>query len=233
LGQDETVLNSISWIRLSRFPFSNLSPRTSRWVDLGTGCGFPGAVLITAFPNMEVTLLDSVAKKNKALGECLQTAAFKPRSSRDGRRSRSGSPYPRTVRWCGGASIAISSGFGIRDPLLKKGGYFVNWITEGQLLSLLKPRRLATLNSKVIQTLDYSLPGTTQKRYLIVVKTGKDFPVYPGLSACLLSILFRSLAILMFHGKHRLDRSFGRSKTLSKKLCKLLCYIFENLEKLI
>lgn len=44
----------------------------SRWVDLGTGCGFPGSVLMAAFPEAQVTLLDSVAKKIKAVEECLQ-----------------------------------------------------------------------------------------------------------------------------------------------------------------
>lgn len=43
-----------------------------RWMDLGTGCGFPGAALIAAFPELEVTLMDSVGKK-----QTLWSIAFK------------------------------------------------------------------------------------------------------------------------------------------------------------
>src|SRR5260221_11964274 len=51
-----------------------------RWMDLGTGCGFPGAVLIAAFPQTEVVLMDSVVKKTKALQECIQEAGWKAKT---------------------------------------------------------------------------------------------------------------------------------------------------------
>ncbi len=71
-----------------------------RWMDLGTGCGFPGAVLMAAFPNLEVTLMDSVAKKIHALGECLDSRGMEiPDPHRPGRRVRAGSPNPGGLGW--------------------------------------------------------------------------------------------------------------------------------------
>ncbi len=41
---------------------AGLSPR-GRWVDLGTGAGFPGVILAALFPHLEVDLVDSRRKR--------------------------------------------------------------------------------------------------------------------------------------------------------------------------
>ncbi len=39
---------------------------SKRVIDVGSGCGFPGLAIAIALPNSEVTLIDSVTKKNKS-----------------------------------------------------------------------------------------------------------------------------------------------------------------------
>ncbi len=182
--EDEQVLNFHLLDSAVALPL--LKPFTmapSRWVDLGTGCGFPGAVLITAFPNMDVTLLDSVAKKTKALGACLQEAGLQAKIL-TGRAEEVGQD-PQFREQFEGVVVRAVADFRVvleyAIPLLKIGGYFVNWITEEQLPLVAQAQKaLQLLNSKVVQTVDYSLPGTTQKRYLIVVqKLEKTSPTYP------------------------------------------------------
>jgi 16S rRNA (guanine527-N7)-methyltransferase len=154
-----------------------------RWVDLGTGCGFPGAVLITAFPEMEVTLLDSVAKKTTALGECLQTAGLRAQTL-TGRAEEAGQD-PRSREQFDGVVVRAVADFRVvleyAIPLLKTGGTLVNWITEDQLSLVAQAQKaLDLLKCKVVQTVDYSLPGMTQKRYLVLVqKLEKTSPHYP------------------------------------------------------
>jgi len=45
-----------------------------RVLDLGTGGGFPGAVLAVAWPTSRVLMVDSTGKKVRAVTQCLKTA---------------------------------------------------------------------------------------------------------------------------------------------------------------
>jgi 16S rRNA (guanine527-N7)-methyltransferase len=158
---------------------------SQQWLDLGTGCGFPGGVLIAAFPQMKVTLLDSVAKKIKALEECLLAANWQAETL-VGRAEEIGQREPYREKWNGLVCRAVADfrvvlEYGI--PLLKTGGYLVNWMTEDQLTIVDKSQNaLSALNAKVIQTKNYSLPGTNQRRYFVIVeKLGKTSLTYPRL----------------------------------------------------
>lgn len=56
-------------------------------------------------------------------------------------------------------------------PLLKVGGYLVDWMTEEQVSRLKEAEKpLELLHAEVIQTVDYLLPDSTQKRYYVVVQ---------------------------------------------------------------
>lgn len=154
-----------------------------QWLDLGSGCGFPGVVFHAAFPEIGMTFLDSMAKKTKALQECLEAGGFKAslltdraekvgqaptcRESYDGVVARAVAEFPVVLE------LAI--------PLLKKGGYFVDWITQKQLQALDQSREAQQkLQCKIIQTIGYQLPSLEQERYwTLVEKWGKTPPLYP------------------------------------------------------
>lgn len=182
--EDEQVLNF--HVLDSAFALPLLQPLVQpaqRWVDLGTGCGFPGAVLLGAFPQVEVSLLDSVAKKTKALWECVQEAGWKAplligRAEEVGRDPQHRESYDGVVaRAVADFRVVLEYGM----PLLKTGGYLVNWMTEDQMALVDKSREaLQVLQAKVAQKKDYSLPGSTQRRWLVLVeKVGKTPEGYP------------------------------------------------------
>ncbi len=157
------------------------SPR--RWLDLGTGCGFPGAVLIAAFPPLQVTLLDSVAKKTGALEDCLQAAGWNS-PTLTGRAEEVGRNPSTRESWDGVVVRAVAEfrvvlEYGI--PLLKTGGHLVNWMTDDQLKVVDKSGpALQALHSEIVKIADYSLPLLNQKRHLVLVeKLGKTPPTYP------------------------------------------------------
>jgi len=154
-----------------------------KWLDLGSGCGFPGVLLLAAFPEAKTTLLDSVAKKTKALQECIKAGEFTAsmltdraekvgqipshRESYDGVVARAVAEFPVLLEWA--------------TPLLKPGGCFVNWVTSKQFLNLEQSKEaLQKLQCRIIQTIEYQLPGLEQNRYWIFVeKWGKTPPMYP------------------------------------------------------
>ena len=152
-------------------------------MDLGTGCGFPGALLAAAFPEMEFTLMDSVAKKIKALAECVQTAEGSTKTLTARAEELGRNPDTReswdlvTVRAVADFPVVLE----YAPPLLKTGGYLVNWMTEEQLASVDKAENaLKQLQGKILKRADYSLPGLSHRRWLLLVeKMGKTPASYP------------------------------------------------------
>jgi 16S rRNA (guanine527-N7)-methyltransferase len=156
---------------------------SGRWMDLGTGCGFPGVVLIAAFPQIVVHLLDSVGKKTHALEECLQTARMKAKTL-TGRAEEAGRDPDYREQYDGIVVRAVADFPVVLEyaiPLLKNGGYLVNWMTEDQFSRINKAEKaLQLLNTQITKTVDYFLPGSIQKRYYVVVqKKGSTSATYP------------------------------------------------------
>lgn len=184
--QDEDVLNQHLLDSANALPLikSLGHPQgPEKWLDLGTGCGFPGVVLMAAFPQVEVTLLDSVAKKTKALEVCLQASGLKGKIL-TGRAEEVGREPSSRETWDLVSTRAVADFPVVLEyslPLLKTGGYLVDWMTEEQLSSVDKSERaLKLLDSKILKKADYLLPGLAQKRWLVVVeKLGKTSATYP------------------------------------------------------
>lgn len=183
---DEDVLTQ--HILDSAYALPSLNPLVTpgqKWLDLGTGCGFPGAILIAAFPKVEITLLDSVAKKTKALEECLQAAGWLGRvKTLTGRAEDLGRSLETRESWDGIVARAVADFRVVLEyglPLLKTGGYLVNWMTEDQLTIVDKSEKaLQTLHGKIAKRVKYQLPGLQQDRHLILVeKLGKTPKGYP------------------------------------------------------
>ncbi|HEY5037572.1 MAG TPA: 16S rRNA (guanine(527)-N(7))-methyltransferase RsmG [bacterium] len=184
--EEEEVLNFHLLDSAFALPvLQTLNPSSSNphWLDLGTGCGFPGVVLAAAFPGWQVTLVDSVAKKIKAVAECLDASELKSQTLCARAEDIGRDPKTRemrdgvTCRSVGDFRVVLECAL----PLLKTGGYLVNWMTDDQLKTMDKSEKaLGLLQGKIVKTVNYSLPGGVQKRWLVIVeKMGKTSAIYP------------------------------------------------------
>ena len=152
-----------------------------------SGCGFPGAAIAAGNPTWEVTFLDSVAKKTKALEDCLKGTGWKAQTLAARAEDLGRDPKTRET-WDGVSARAVADLPVLLEyalPLLRHGGYFVNWMTEDQLSWVDRSKKaLESLQGRVARTVPYSLPGLAQPRTLLVVeklgKTPEDFPRAAG-----------------------------------------------------
>lgn len=149
--------------------------------DIGTGAGFPGLVLKILFPNLEVTLVDSLQKRLNFLQEVIDNLALekinlvhsraedyarKNREIFDVVAARAVAPLNILIEYC--------------TPLIKPGKYFVSM--KGNISQEIKSidRCINKVNAKVLKIEQFLLPKENSNRSLIIIskdtKTDLKYP---------------------------------------------------------
>lgn len=72
-------LDSLSIVKVGSFDQKKLTGKSV--IDIGTGAGFPGIPLKIAFPELKITLLDSLNKRVNFLNEVIEMLGLKRRNS--------------------------------------------------------------------------------------------------------------------------------------------------------
>jgi 16S rRNA (guanine527-N7)-methyltransferase len=152
-------------------------------MDLGSGCGFPGAVVVTALPHWNVTFMDSVGKKMKLLEECVRCAGW-DLSFLVNRAEELGKELQNRENWNGITARAVADFRVVLEyamPLLTIGGHLVNWMTDEQLEILNESHNaLLELKAKIVNKVSYRLPDTQNLRWIVLVeKIGTTPMIYP------------------------------------------------------
>lgn len=140
-------------------------------LDVGTGAGFPGIVLKIVFPNLKITLLDSLNKRINYLNEIIKELELKEieticiRSEDYARLNRE--KFDVIVARAVSHLEILSE---IIIPSVKVNGYFVAMKSnlEGEIeksLDILKK-----LDSKIDEVIEFKLPIENSTRTLIKIK---------------------------------------------------------------
>ncbi|MGJ3240754.1 MAG: 16S rRNA (guanine(527)-N(7))-methyltransferase RsmG [Anaerolineae bacterium] len=160
-----------------------------RLIDVGTGAGFPGLALAIAFPNIEVTLLDSVQKKLKFLQAVIDDLQLSNVSTLHMRAEDAGNHPDHRERYHIVTARAVALLPVLLEytiPLAKVGGFVVAMKGESAEREIEEAKRaLFVLKGDVKPVYGYQLPLSERTHYLVTVekteKTPRNYPRQAGI----------------------------------------------------
>ncbi len=149
--------------------------------DVGTGAGFPGLVLKICFPNLKITLVDSLQKRINFLNEVITKLNLKNIEAVHDRAEDYAKKHREEydiVTSRAVANLRVLSELTI--PMVKVGGYFApmkanvdDEITEAKDI-------INKLNGKLERKETFNLPiEESIRNILLIKKESKTNPVYP------------------------------------------------------
>ncbi|GEL12785.1 ribosomal RNA small subunit methyltransferase G [Lapidilactobacillus concavus] len=161
--------------------------QTEAWslLDVGAGAGFPSIPNKIVFPQLQVSIVDSLNKRIKFLQELatqldLEGVAFYHARAEDfgNKRSEHRQSY-NVVTARAVASLPVLAELCL--PLVEKGGYFVAMKgSKGSEELAQSAHALNILGGKLVRTVELTLPQTNDQRVIIIVKKTKETPkTYP------------------------------------------------------
>ena len=153
-------------------------------IDVGTGAGFPGIPIKIAFPECEVTLLDSLQKRIRFLDTLIEQLKLKKITTIHGRAEDYAKPdlLRESFDLCVSRAVAnLSSLTEICIPYVKVGGRFIAYKSE-KASEELKAAQNAfhCLHIKNVNCISFQLSDTDYERNLIEITKEEKTPLkYP------------------------------------------------------
>lgn len=157
-------------------------------IDVGTGAGFPGLALKIAFPQMEVTLLDSLNKRIQFLNAVIEDLGLKGVTTLHGRAEDYARPGQLREQFDLCVSRAVANLSSLAEyglPFVKVGGCFISYKSEKLSEELAASKNaIFVLGGKLEKSEEFMLPNSDISRSLVCIRkiqsTPKKYPRKAG-----------------------------------------------------
>lgn len=149
-------------------------------IDIGTGAGFPGIPLKIVFPEIKITLLDSLNKRVNFLNTVIGKLGLENMGAIHGRAEdfAKHQNYREKYDFCVSRAVAnLSTLSELCLPFVKKDGYFISYKSEKVKEELsVGEKVIEVLGGKLEICLEYQLPDSDIGRSLLFFKKEKNTP---------------------------------------------------------
>ena len=153
-------------------------------IDVGTGAGFPGLVLKIAFPNLKITLLDSLNKRIQFLNEVIGNLGLDGVETIHGRAEDFAKPGKLREKEDVCVSRAVANLSTLSEyclPFVKEKGLFISYKSEKVQEEMVKAdKAISILGGKIEKQVEFTLPDSDIYRNLFIIRKVKKTPAkYP------------------------------------------------------
>jgi 16S rRNA (guanine527-N7)-methyltransferase len=159
--------------------------------DVGSGAGFPGIPLKILFPNLKLTIIDSLEKRLKFLDHLIDALGLQDvhleheRAETFGHRKDAREQFDRVLARAV-AHLSVLSEYCL--PLVRTGGFLVAMKGLNAAQEIVDARQaIKKLGGAVDRTMNFELPDHMGSRTIVVIKkkwaTPARYPRKPGIPA--------------------------------------------------
>lgn len=170
-------IDSISIVKA----FPDLANNFESVIDIGTGAGFPGIPLKIVFPELNITLLDSLNKRVQFLNEVTNCLGLGNVSVIHGRAEDYARPNKLREKFDLCVSRAVANLTTLSEyciPFVKLDGYFISYKSEKIVEEYENAKNaIKILGGRVDRQVELIIPNSDIYRNLFVIKKEKKTPV--------------------------------------------------------
>lgn len=154
--------------------------KKSSVIDVGTGAGFPGLVLKIAFPELQMTLLDSLNKRIKFLDAVIDKLSLAGIEAIHGRAEDFAKPEKFREKYDLCVSRAVANLSTLSEyclPFVRINGLFISYKSEKVFEETeAAGKAISVLGGKIKEQIEFELPDSDIYRNLVVIEKTKTTP---------------------------------------------------------